>query len=1055
MNGESSDGGPGRVTLDAFLKQIGLERYLDAMRAADVDIDILPDLSEDDLREIGLSLGHRRRLTAGLAALREQGAGGGTTAGHGGAGPAVPADRGSERRQVTVMFCDLVGSTELSRHFDPEMIAALLRGYQDAVAGAISRFDGFVDRFLGDGTLAFFGFPRAREDAAERAARAGFAIVEAIRAMRDPSGAPLAVRVAIGSGLVFIDEGPETDGTHPPAPRLVGDVINMAARLQAVAPANGIVVSDATRRRLGALFEMEDFGRHALKGLGREVPVWRLLRERRAETRFEIIHSTGTGDIFGRDPEIALLRARWAAATEGELQFVLLAAEAGMGKSRLTRTLLTHIVHGPHLVLRYQCTPFHRGTALHPVIAQAMFAARIEATDSVPAKLDKLQTVMAEAGPVHDEDLALFADLLSIDHPVTEAAARLPADTRKRRVFDALIRQVIGLAKLRPVLMLVEDAHWIDPSFEELLKLAAETMLDRRVMILATTRPEGRGMFESVPNLTHLDLARLSRRDAREIVLQSAGADSLPEPLVEAIVEKADGNALFLEELTKAMIATVEATSGVGESLLGIPDTLQDSLIARLDRQLPESKAIAQVGAVLGREFSAPQIVALAGEAQEKLEVALRDLVRTDLLRIRMASGVQSFIFKHALIQDAAYNMLSRTRRRELHARCAQILMELQPEIRDLQPEILAHHYARAGEAERAITLWLKAGRRSAERSAISEAISHLEAGIALLEEIRDADRRQALELDLRVDLGVPLIARSGYASPACMANWARTRDLAEARRAPDARASGTYGLWAGRISLGETRTALDLANDVIALADHAEQHGLDIVGLRIRGLTHLTLGDLMAAADDLETAIARYVPERDAPLAFRFGQDPAIAAGAVLSVVRFMQGAEQAARDLGEDVVRRAEAGAHVNSICYAIAYGPALVARMDRDPAATRRYATLLENHADSQHLALWRAYADAFAGWADLQDGDPAEGLRRLEAALGAFAAAGAALFQPIHMAGYAEALWRNGDTAGARAAIGRAINEATRREEIWCAAELERVRGLCESERDAAG
>ncbi|MGH7155721.1 MAG: AAA family ATPase, partial [Acetobacteraceae bacterium] len=538
-------------SIAAVLESIGLAQYAEAFVAADVDPSVLGLLTDDDLKELGLSLGHRRKLqaavadgnvAAAMARAAEQ--------------PATPTALNEtaepERRQITVLFCDLVGSTALTERLGPEEMGRVIRGFQDAAAGAIARFDGFVDRFTGDGVLAFFGFPRAYENAGERAVRAGFAIIDAVASLATPHNEPVAVRVAVASGPVFIGEIVAHGGAREHI--VTGEVLNLAARLQGIAPVNGIAVSRETERLLRGLFEVEDLGPQEFKGIGRPVRVWRVLRERGALTRFEAAFGHGMSPLVGRDAEIAILKERWKSATLREGQAVLLSGEAGMGKSRIAQALREHIQDQPHFVIRYQCSPFHRNSAFYPAIAQLQFAAGIAAGDAPAIKRDKLHALLRQSSDDIEAAAPLFASLLGLPAADPQAPFALGAEEQKRRTVQALLDQLLGLARQRPVLLLLEDAHWLDPTTYELMSEVILHIATHRVLLLVTFRPEFQHGWSGLAHVTSLALSRLPSWQAQGIIEHIAGGKQFPAELVEQVIAKTDGVPLFVEELVKAIL---------------------------------------------------------------------------------------------------------------------------------------------------------------------------------------------------------------------------------------------------------------------------------------------------------------------------------------------------------------------------------------------------------------------------------------------------------------------------------------------------------------------
>ncbi len=1039
--------------LAALLSRLGLERHLAAFAEAEIDLATLNLLSENDLRELGLSLGARRRLMAAIAAgLPDLSA-------PPAAVPAEPApETEAERRPLTVLFCDIVGSTALTHDLDPEDMGRIIHRFQDAAAGAVARFEGFVDRFMGDGMLVFFGYPRAQENAAERAVRAGFAIIEATNAIATPAGTPLSVRVAIASGDAFIGKTLVHGAAREPL--AAGEVLNLAARLQEVAPPNGIAISQETRALLRGLFELENLGQHFLKGIGAAVPAWRVLRERVLATRFEAAEARTLSPLVGREAEGALLAGRWTAARQGEGQVVLLSAEAGLGKSRLIRELRERAAAEPHLVVRYQCSPMHTNSALHPAIGQLRFAAGINPDDPPACQFERLALLLRQASSDLETALPLVATLLAIPGPHTTSLAGLSAEQVKHRTLEVLIAQMLGLARNRPLMILVEDAHWMDPTTQELISLAIATIQNEPVLIVITYRPTFQHPWGGLPHATTLRLGRLTRAETRTLISHVAGGRQLPDEVTDQIIARTDGVPLFVEELTKAVLALGSLVEQDGRYVLkgsldarAVPATLRDSLLARVEG-LAAAKEVAQLGAVLGREFRRAHVAAMAAIGEATLDEGVARLLQEELIHQHGSRAVVSYVFKHALVQEAAYSTLVQARRRQLHARCAEILQELSPEIAEQQPEVLAQHYQAAGQSLAAAEQWLAAGRQAARQSAHQEAIGHLRAGLAALDEAEQTERREELELLLELELGVPLIATRGYAAAETEAAWDRARALAERRHDGARLAQALYGLWAAQVSLGRVRRALDTAGQVIDIAGRIGEVGIGLVGGRIRGLTHFMLGDLAAARADLEPTIAGFHPDRDGGLAFHFGQNPRVSARAILATVLALQGESEAAREAGRLAVEEAAQIRHTNSEAYALAYGACMAAWMLGEVEETAALADRLLLLARENNMGLWGAYAASFKGWALAESGRPAEALALFEVAIGGFEKAQSGIYEPMQRGLYALALARAGRQAEGLAGLDAALAEARRREENWCIPELLRLRAAVLPAADSA-
>ena len=734
------------MDIPAWLLGLGLEQYESLFRANHIHGDLLRSLTAEDLRELGISsVGHRRRLLDAINAL--QPAADMPT-------PVAAIDnpkasgREAERRQLTVVFCDLVGSTALSSRLDPEDLREILKTYHGTVAEVVASFGGFVAQYMGDGALAYFGYPRAHEYDAERAVRAGLALVERIGRLPTGFGA-LASRVGIATGLVVVGDLIGSGESQQRA--VVGETPNIAARLQGLAPPNSVLIAEGTRRLVRNLFDYRDLGVVEVKGFAERVPVWHVLRQSMIESRFEALQSSSPPPLIGRDEEIDRLRRCWALAKEGQGQIVLLSGEAGIGKSRVTAALQEQIALEPHLRLRYFCSPHHQRSALHPFIAHLEHTSGTMREDTPAVKLDKLAALLSRSGINDPATVALFADLLAI--PMEGRYAPLPTDPRSKReiTLAALIAQIEGLARQNALLLVFEDAHWIDSTSLELLERVAEHVRRLPVLMLVSFRPEFSPPWTHQAQVTTLTLGRLGQQDTNTLVEHMAGGKTLPGEVLDRIFERTDGIPLFTEELTKSLLEggllrEADTHYVVAGTLppLAIPSSLHDSLVARLDRLAPV-KEVAQIGAAIGREFSYEVLAAVARRTHDELREALDQLVDAGLIFRQGIPPRVSFTFKHALVQDAAYNMLLRSQRQRLHAAIGTVLEEGFPETGATQSEsaaLLAYHWLRAEDREKALRYTLEAAERARKLYARPEAISHYWQALDLLENLpRDPER--------------------------------------------------------------------------------------------------------------------------------------------------------------------------------------------------------------------------------------------------------------------------------------------------------------------------
>jgi class 3 adenylate cyclase len=864
------------MDITEWLRGLGLEQYAQAFCDNGIEPRVLPDLTADDLKDIGITMvGHRRILLRAIAALREATP---QTGANSERSPAAPMPEretriapAAERRQLTVMFCDLVGSTALSARLDPEDLRAVVGAYHRCATTVIERAGGFVAKYMGDGVLAYFGYPRADEHDAERAVRAGLQLVEAVAALDTAAETRLRLRVGIATGLVVVGDLIGQGAAQEQA--VVGETPNLAARLQALAEPGTVVIGPSTRRLTGRLFDYEDLGAIEIKGLVAPVSASRVFRESAVESRFEALRAART-PLVGRDEELAMLARRWQQAKSGEGCVVLLSGELGIGKSRLVQALVDRQSGEPHTRVRLFCSPHHRDHALFPTITQLERAAGLRHEDTADERLDKLEAVLAQATNDLGEAAPLLAALLSLPTGERYPPLEIAPQKQKEKTLRALVAQVEGLAARRPMLMLFEDAHWSDPTSLELLDLIIDRVPALPLLLIITFRHEFAPPWTGQPYVTSLALNRLPPRQRAEMIAGVTGGKALPEEIAARIIDRTDGVPLFVEELTKAVVESGMLTD-MGDHYaaagpvapLAIPASLQASLLARLDRLAPV-REVAQIGAALGRQFSHELIAGVAPMPQAQLDDALTQLVGAELIYRRGTPPDAEYSFKHALVQDAAYSTLLRSRRQQLHARIATTLEERFPQTVTAQPALLAHHCEEAGLTEKAVDYWLAAGRQAWGRSMLAEAVALLRRGLALVPGLPDGDRRRQRELDLWLALGQALIMSRGWGLLEVGEAYARARELASMLNRPRALLFALWGQFIDHWSRADLRRAQWLASELRELGDAAGDVLMQVLGCNACGWTCFNLGELTTGRAYLEKALALYDPAHRASYA-------------------------------------------------------------------------------------------------------------------------------------------------------------------------------------------
>jgi class 3 adenylate cyclase/tetratricopeptide (TPR) repeat protein len=1010
-----------------WLRKNKLEQYADAFEANDIDLDILPDLSEHDLEQLGLSLGNRRRL---LKAIVDRGAE---------VAPSKPIDPdGSSsgdamRRQVTVLFADMVGSTALSGQVDPEILGSLIRRYQDATAGAIGRYGGFVAKFMGDGVLAYFGFPLAFEDAAERAVRAAIAILAEVGGIDLPGNARAQARVGIATGLVVVGEiiGSGTAQEHT----IVGETPNLAARLQALAGPDTILVSEATRNLLGGLFELERTGQHELKGFARPVPAWRVRGEASIESRFAAIRTGGDLPLIGRAHEMGLMLARWRLARQGEGQIVTLIGEAGIGKSRSIEALQEELTSDPHARIHLQCSPYHSDSALYPVIQYLSRAAGFAATDTPDARIEKLDTLLAQRAASDTAALPLLAELLSVPFDAAEASPQTPAQ-RKASTLALIVDTFLRMGGSNPVLIVLEDAHWIDATTLEMMMRLTDSIGGARSLALVTARPEFVPPWSARPQATSLALGRLGRQESAQLVSGVAAAHGLSVETVAAIVAKTDGVPLFVEELTKSVIESAGEDSAV-------PATLKDSLMARLDR-LGQAREMAQIAAVIGRQFSFPLLEAVTARSADELETMLAKLVVAGIVFPEERSLDRSFSFKHALVRDAAYESLLLARRREWHERIAKVLEENFADITASEPDLLAHHFGEAGQAGPACDYRMRAGDQAVSRSAYPEAIAHFSAGLKLAEALPTQDRMRR-QVDFLLKLGSALVVARGVASVEVEDAYTRASEMGEKLGDGTKSFQAKWGLWLNANLRRKTALARERAGQLVTLAQRSGDGELLLEAYHCRWATAFFQGDVLDTLDISRNGLQMYDIARHRHLCYEFGgHDPGVCAHSVGGSAFQLAGDGRTARQNFTQAVTLAETLDHPNSLGHAL-HNCGIGHQLGADRDATLSTAHRAVGLAEKFGLLPWHASSLVLIGWATAVGSGIAAAARLIDAELGNATAIGPLPQYYLGLA--AEVLLAAGRPADGLAHLDRAIAGIDEPGIGFYLPEIYRSRGAC--------
>jgi class 3 adenylate cyclase/predicted ATPase len=959
----------------------------------------------------------------------------------------------AERRHLTVMFCDLVDSTHLSRQLDPEDYRAVVHAYQETAAAVIQRFDGYMAQYLGDGLLVYFGYPHAHEDEAQRAVQASLELVEAMAPLNtrlEPQyGVRIAVRVGLHTGLVVIGE---MGGGNRQEQLAMGDTPNIAARLQGLATPNTVVLSAVTARLVHEAFALEERGLHQFKGVAEPMAVFRVLGPQESPGDEEEAGPVRVPFLVGRDEEVGLLLRRWEQSKEGLGQVVLLSGEAGIGKSALVQTLREHVGREGCARLTFRCSPYHTNSALYPLIAHLQRLLHWERDETPEARLAKLERVLDASRQPLAEVVPLLAALLAVPLPEgSYAALTLTPQQQRQQTLDTLVAWLLAEAERQPVLAVYEDLHWADPSTLELLGALLEQAPTVPMLTVLTFRPVFMPPWPSRAHLTPITLNRLERPQVEALITYLAGGKTLPAEVVAHIVAKTDGVPLFVEELTKMLLESDLVQEDTQHyvltgplSAVTIPATLQDSLMARLDR-LGAAKDVAQLGAVVGREFAYDVLQALAPLDEATLQARLAQLVEAELLYQRGRPPRARYVFKHALIQEAAYASLLKSTRQQVHQQIAQVFEARFPALVETQPELVAQHYTAAGCTEQAVHYWQRAGQQASDRSAHLEAISHCTTGIELLTTLPETPERTQQALTLHIALGAALQMTKGLGAPEVEHTYTQARALCQQVGETPELVPVLFGLWRFHNVRAQFHTARELGETLLRLAQQAHDPALSVIAHHALGLTWFFLGALPVARQHLEEAIVHYTPDQHHALVFRMGQDPGVACRVHAALTLWLLGyPNQALAHLHE-----ALALVHELSHPYSLAFTRCWAAygyQWRRDVPAVHKQAEAAVTLSTEQGFPFYAAQGTSLRGWALAMQGQGEEGLAQVRQGIAAYRATGAAAFVPYLCTMLADVSDHLGHTEDGVQALAEAHTLMEQHEERWCEAEVCRLRGV---------
>jgi class 3 adenylate cyclase/predicted ATPase/energy-coupling factor transporter ATP-binding protein EcfA2 len=968
--------------------------------------------------------------------------------------PTAPPPPDAERRQLTVMFCDLVDSTKLSSQLDPEDLREVIRAYQKVCSEVITRFDGHIAQLLGDGLLVYFGYPHAHEDDAQRAVRAGLGMLAAMgdlnSRLQQAQGIQLAVRLGVHTGLVVVGEMGSSGRQEQLA---LGETPNLAARLQGLAEPNMVVISNPTLRLIQGYFECQDLGAQTLRGVAEPVHVYRVLQESGATGRLDVAQPRGLTPLVGRESEVTLLLERWTQAKSSQGQVVLLTGDAGIGKSRLVQMLKEHAANEPHTCWECRSSEYYQNTALFPLVDLFQRLLRFEAHETADTKLEKLTHALSQYRLPLEESVQLFAPLFSLPLPEDRyPPLNLSPQRQRQKTLESLVAIMLELAERQPVLFILEDLHWTDPTTLELLHLVIEQIPTTAILTVLTCRPTFQPSWSHRSYLSEITVNRLSHTQVEQIVNRMTDGKTFPQEVLQQIITKTDGVPLFIEEITKAILESGHLKEVDGHydligsfSTFAIPATLQDSLMARLDR-LVTAKGVAQMGATIGRQFAYDLLQAVSPLDASMLQRELGRLVKAEIVYQRGVPPQATYVFKHTLIQDAAYTSLLKSTRQQYHQRIAQVLAERFSETAETQPELVARHYTEAGLQAEALPYWHQAGQRAMARSAYAEALHHLTTGLEVLATVPETPTRHQHELDLLTALTVALGDTKGYAAPELERVLARAETLAQQVGEPPQRFAVLYALWSFRNRRAEHQAAQAVAEQLLDLAQRQHDPALLLGAYLALGITLGNLGAFAPARTHLEQGIALYDPQRHAPPHTTPGGRRNLGVSFRALVVEVLEalGYPDQAVQRSQEALTMAHALAHPYSLVMALRFSARLHAHR-REWQTAQAHAEALLALATEHGFALYVALGAFFQGWARAAQGQGAEGIALMWQSLDASRATGTALGITEVLAQLAEAYGQVGQVEEGLHLLAEALAIVDTTGERFYEAELHRLRG----------